>query len=142
MAAKRDSETQRSVPDKALSTKSPSDARFLSASQSVSFKNDSNAMADADENPSSEDAPETLPASSGDPAFTGGQAQDGVPVEESFAEDVAGAEDFSEKALSKRTRKAYRRAWSDFRQYCDGIGKDPLRRGARGFYIRAAPSGH
>jgi integrase len=47
-------------------------------------------------------------------------------AEEAFAEDLAGAEDFSQKALSERTRKAYRRAWSDFETYCEGIGKDPL----------------
>ncbi|WP_263835112.1 tyrosine-type recombinase/integrase [Salinibacter sp.] len=47
-------------------------------------------------------------------------------ADEAFAEDVAGAEDFSEKALSERTRKAYRRAWDDFLQYCEAVGKDPL----------------
>ena len=98
-------------------------------------------MADADENAASnsarsgassesasEETSKRLPAEPGDSVPAGedaGTSRD-APVEESFAEDVAGAEDFSEKALSKRTRKAYRRAWSDFRQYCDGIGKDPL----------------
>jgi integrase len=47
-------------------------------------------------------------------------------AEKAFARDVAGAEDFSEKALSERTRKAYRRAWDDFLQYCEAVGKDPL----------------
>jgi len=84
------------------------------------------------------DASETLPATPGGSVPAGGQPknQDGVPVddsfveeafaEEAFAEDVSGAKDFSEKALSERTRKAYRRAWSDFTGYCEGIGKDPL----------------
>jgi integrase len=58
----------------------------------------------------------------------GGQPknQDSVPVDDSFAEDVSGAKDFSEKALAERTRKAYRRAWSDFISYCEQVGKDPL----------------
>lgn len=103
-------------------------------------------MADADENAFSEDAsaeetPETLPARSGElAAETQSEGREDVPVEDSsvddhveeavadgaFAEDIAGAEDFSEKALSERTRKAYRRAWSDFTDYCEGIGKEPL----------------
>jgi integrase len=110
-------------------------------------------MADADENAPIEDPPredtsaedtsadeaqrkdasETLPAASGDsvPASQDAGTDEDAPVEGSFAEeafakDVAGAEDFSEKALAERTRKAYRRAWSDFVEYCDGIGKDPL----------------
>ncbi|MFB6232299.1 MAG: tyrosine-type recombinase/integrase [Salinibacter sp.] len=51
---------------------------------------------------------------------------DGAFAEEAFAEDIAGAEDFSQKALSERTRKAYRRAWADFKTYCEEVGKDPL----------------
>ena len=47
-------------------------------------------------------------------------------AEEAFAEDLAGAEDFSQKALSERTRKAYRRAWADFQTYCEEVGKDAL----------------
>jgi hypothetical protein len=35
-------------------------------------------------------------------------------------------QDFSEKALAERTRKAYRRAWADFLKYCEAVGKDPL----------------
>ena len=35
-------------------------------------------------------------------------------------------QDFSEKALAERTRKAYRRAWADFLKYCEAFGKDPL----------------
>jgi len=94
-------------------------------------------MADADENSSSdpartgassESAPERLPTGPDDsvPAGEDSGANEDTPVEESFAEDVAGAQDFSEKALAERTRKAYRRAWSDFTGYCEGIGKDPL----------------
>ena len=108
-------------------------------------------MADADENSSSdpartgassesaseetsrEDTSKRLPSGPEGSVPADGQPknQDGVPVddsfaEEAFAEDVSGAEDFSEKALSKRTRKAYRRAWSDFLKYCERIGKDPL----------------
>ena len=98
-------------------------------------------MADADENAASdsarsgtssesasEETSKRLPAEPGDSVLAGGQSrnQDGVPVDDSFAEDVSGAKDFSEKALSKRTRKAYRRAWADFLKYCDGIGKDAL----------------
>ena len=73
------------------------------------------------------DASETLPAAPGDSVPAGGRSrnQDDVLVDDSFAEDVSGAKDFSEKALSERTRKAYRRAWSDFTDYCEGIGKDP-----------------
>jgi len=104
-------------------------------------------VADAEQNPSSEDAPaedtpETLSTKSGESAAPEQRPEDQgeVPVEESFAEealaeeafakeafaeDVAGAEDFSQKALSERTRKAYRRAWADFTDYCEGIGKDP-----------------
>ena len=81
----------------------------------------------------SEETSKRLPAEPGDsvPAGEGSAADEDAPVEDSFAEeafakDVAGAEDFSEKALSERTRKAYRRAWSDFVEYCDGIGKEPL----------------
>ena len=103
-------------------------------------------MADADENAASnsarsgassesasEETSKRLPAEPGDsvPAGEGSAAGEDAPAEGSFAEeafakDVAGAEDFSEKALSERTRKAYRRAWSDFTDYCEGIGKDPL----------------
>jgi len=105
-------------------------------------------VADAEQNPSSEDAPaedtpETLSAKSGESAAPERRPEDQgeVPVEESFAEeafaeeafakeafaeDVAGAEDFSQKALSERTRKAYRRAWEDFADYCEGVGKDAL----------------
>ena len=107
-------------------------------------------MADADENAASnsarsgassesasgetsrEDTSKRLPAEPKDsvPAGEGSAAGEDAPVEGSFAEeafakDVAGAEDFSEKALSGRTRKAYRRAWADFLKYCDGIGKAP-----------------
>ncbi|WP_158666623.1 site-specific integrase [Salinibacter altiplanensis] len=28
--------------------------------------------------------------------------------------------------MSERTRKAYRRAWSDFTEYCENVGKEPL----------------
>ena len=80
-----------------------------------------------------EEASERLPARPDDsiPAGEDSGADEDTPVEESFAEeafakDVAGAEDFSEKALSERTRKAYRRAWSDFLKYCEQVGKDPL----------------
>jgi integrase len=103
-------------------------------------------MADADENAASnsarsgassesasEETSKRLPAEPGDsvPAGEGSAAGEDAPAEGSFAEeafakDVAGAEDFSEKALSERTRKAYQRAWSDFIEYCDGIGKDAL----------------
>jgi hypothetical protein len=48
-------------------------------------------------------------------------------AEEAFTSDVAGAEDFSQKAFSERIRKAYQRSWSDFVSYCEGIGKDPFR---------------
>jgi integrase len=75
------------------------------------------------------DASETLPAAaSGDsvPAGEDTGTSGDAPVEDSFAEDVSGAKDFSEKALSERTRKAYQRAWSDFIEYCEGIGKDAL----------------
>ncbi len=75
-----------------------------------------------------EEAPEGLPAEleNSVPVGEDSGTDEDAPVEESFAEDVAGAQDFSEKALSERTRKAYRRAWSDFTSYCEGIGKDPL----------------
>jgi hypothetical protein len=77
-------------------------------------------MADTDDNSardpartgaSSESDPEGLPAEPGDSVLAGGQSrnQDDVPVDDSFAEDVSGAQDFSEKALAERTRKAYRR---------------------------------
>ena len=94
-------------------------------------------MADADKNSASEsareDASERVPAETGDTVPAGedaGTSRD-APVEDSFAEeafakDVSGAKDFSEKALAERTRKAYRRAWSDFTDYCEGIGKEPL----------------
>ena len=103
-------------------------------------------MADADENSSSDPArtgassesdPEDLPAEPGDsvPAGEGSAAGEDASVEgsfaeeavaeEAFAEDVSGAQDFSEKALAERTRKAYRRAWSDFLKYCEQVGKDP-----------------
>jgi len=98
-------------------------------------------MADADIDSPGEDDPETSPDTSGNEAsaaetlpadVSAGEAvaeeavPDGAFAEEAFAEDVAGAEDFSQKALSERTRKAYRRAWEDFADYCEGIGKDPL----------------
>jgi len=75
----------------------------------------------------SEPASERLPAEleNSVPEDENSGAGEDAPVEESFAEDVAGAEDFSQKALSERTRKAYRRAWADFTDYCEGIGKDP-----------------
>ncbi|MCS3679300.1 hypothetical protein GGP72_003249 [Salinibacter ruber] len=86
----------------------------------------------------SEPASERLPAEPGNSVPAGensGAGEDApaedapvedAPVEESFAEDIAGAEDFSQKALSERTRKAYRRAWSDFESYCEEVGKGPL----------------
>ncbi len=114
-------------------------------------------MADAEENASSEDASEMLPAESGKlaaperrPESRGDVPAEESPAEESpaedspaedssaedsveeavadgaFAEDLAGAEDFSQKALSERTRKAYRRAWSDFESYCEEVGKGSL----------------
>jgi integrase len=76
----------------------------------------------------SEDLP-TAPSGPPDedlPTDENSGASGDLPVEDSFAEDVAGAEDFSEKALAERTREAYRRAWSDFTGYCEGIGKDAL----------------
>jgi hypothetical protein len=93
-----------------------------------------------------EDAPESLPDASGneavpkedvpeeavaDEAFADEAVADetvasGAFADEAFAEDIAGAEDFSEKALSERTRRAYRRAWADFETYCEEVGKDPL----------------
>lgn len=82
---------------------------------------------------SAEETPETLPARSDTPAVPERQSEDPDEAsveeafaEDAFAEDVAGAKDFSQKALSERTRKAYRRAWSDFTGYCEGIGKSPL----------------
>jgi integrase len=50
----------------------------------------------------------------------------GAFADEAFAEDIAGAEDFSEKALSERTRRAYRRAWKDFEEYCEEVGREAL----------------
>ena len=89
-------------------------------------------MTDADKNsagePAREDATERVLAETGDavPANQDAGTSGDAPVEDSFAQDVSGAKDFSEKALSERTRKAYRRAWSDFTGYCEGIGKEPL----------------
>ena len=87
----------------------------------------------SEEDTSGEDTSETLPARSGEPAAPERRSEDQgeIPVEEAFAdeafaEDLAGAEDFSQKALSKRTREAYRRAWSDFESYCEEVGRDPL----------------
>jgi len=82
----------------------------------------------ASEETSREDTSKRLPAEPKDsvPAGEGSAADEDAPVEGSFAEDVSGAQDFSEKALAERTRKAYRRAWSDFTDYCEGIGKEPL----------------
>ncbi len=81
----------------------------------------------------SEPASERLPAELGNSVPEGEDSDAGedapaedAPVEESFAEDLAGAEDFSQKALSERTRKAYRRAWSDFESYCEEVGKGSL----------------
>ncbi|MCS3679246.1 integrase [Salinibacter ruber] len=81
----------------------------------------------------SEPASERLPAKPGNSVPEGensGVSEDApaedAPAEESFAEDMAGAEAFSQKALSERTRKTYRRAWEDFTNYCEEVGKVPL----------------
>jgi hypothetical protein len=73
-------------------------------------------------------ANETLPAdvSSGEAVAEEAVAEEAVP-DGAFAEDLAGAEDFSQKALSERTRTAYRRAWEDFETYCEEVGRPPSR---------------
>jgi hypothetical protein len=93
-----------------------------------------------------EDAPESLPDASGneavpkedvpeeavargtfaDEAVADEAVASGAFADEAFAEDIAGAEDFSEKALSERTRRAYRRAWADFEEYCEEVGREAL----------------
>ena len=93
-----------------------------------------------------EDAPESLPDASGneavpkedvpeeavargtfaDEAVADEAVASGAFADEAFAEDIAGAEDFSEKALSERTRRAYRRAWADFEEYCEEVSREAL----------------
>jgi hypothetical protein len=86
-------------------------------------------MADADtssEDAPGEDAPETLPGAPVNEKIADQDVPEEAVSDEAFAEDIAGAEDFSEKALSERTRKAYRRAWEDFEEYCEEVGREPL----------------